>query len=153
LREQLLAQIGQSGLTDEVALPGAITQRELVPVLQRADVFALTPFVTEDGDRDGVPNVLLEAMACGLPVVSTRVAGVPELVEHECNGLLTEPHDVQGIAAALASLLEDTTKRKRLGEAARRTVIERFDLDAGANRLAALFVPALDLELEGSYAR
>jgi glycosyltransferase involved in cell wall biosynthesis len=152
MREQLLAEIGQSGLSDEVALPGAVTQQELLPVLQQADIFALTPFVTDDGDRDGVPNVLVEAMACGLPVVSTRVAGVPELVEHDCNGLLTEPHDVQGIAAALASLLEDVMKRKRLGEAARRTVIERFDLDAGAGRLAALFAPRVDPELEGSHA-
>jgi glycosyltransferase involved in cell wall biosynthesis len=83
-------------------------------------------------------------MACGVPVVSTSVAGVPELVEHGCNGLLAEAHDIQGIAAALASLLDDATKRKRLGEAARRTVVEKFDLHVGAGRLAALFDHALE---------
>ena len=61
------------------------------PSCSRGDVFALTPYVTPDGDRDGIPNVLLEAMACGLPVVVTLAGGVPELVRHEVNGLAAEP--------------------------------------------------------------
>ena len=65
---------------DCVTLAGERGQAELIPIFQRADIFALAPFVTEDGDRDGIPNVLVEAMACGLPVVSTAVAGIPELV-------------------------------------------------------------------------
>ena len=139
LHAELEAMIGQLELAGEVTLAGACSQRELLPVFQRADIFALAPFVTDDGDRDGIPNVLAEAMACGLPVVTTGVAGIPELVRHDHNGLLAAPHDVDGLAAALAALLDDEAERQRLGAAARRTVVERFDLRASARRLAALF--------------
>jgi len=137
--DELWAAIDQYDLVGKVVLAGAVTQQELIPALQRADIFALTPFVTEDGDRDGMPNVLIEAMACGLPVVSTTVAGVPELIEHGYNGLLAQPRDVQGIAATLAALLGDAQARKRLGMAARSTVMEQFSLDASARQLVTLF--------------
>jgi glycosyltransferase involved in cell wall biosynthesis len=83
--------------------------------------------------------VLVEAMACGLPVVSTAVAGVPELIIHNHNGLLYQPHDVKGIAAGMAALLRDEGRRKRLGQAARQTVLDSFDLEAGAGQIAGLF--------------
>ena len=148
MREELQDATGRLGLSAEVELVGELRQQELVPVLQRADIFALAPFITEDGDRDGVPNVLVEAMACGVPVVSTEVGGVPELVKHGCNGLLARPHDARGIADALALLLEDKQLRQQLGEAARRTVMEHFDVRSAANRLATLF----GFAPEGSYA-
>ena len=139
LYAELLAQIDQLGLNGTVQLLGACTQQALVPMLQQADIFALTPCVTDDGDRDGVPNVLVEAMACALPVVSTGVGGIPELVTHEVNGLLAAPHDVTAIAAHLAALLTDATRRQQLGQAARQTVTEHFDLAKAARRLATLF--------------
>jgi glycosyltransferase involved in cell wall biosynthesis len=139
LHDELQALIDQHDLNDEVELPGAIAQRELIPVFQRAAVFALAPFVTEDGDRDGVPNVLVEAMACGLPVVSTAISGIPELVAHGQNGLLVAPRDIDAFADALEMLLDDGAKRAELGAAARKTVVEGFDLRAAAHELAALF--------------
>jgi glycosyltransferase involved in cell wall biosynthesis len=139
LRAELAATVERLGLADEVLLAGARTQQELLGAYQRADLFALTPFVAQDGDRDGLPTVLVEAMACGVPVVSTRVVGVPELVTHGRDGLLAEPRDVDGIAACLAALLGDPARRVRLGAAARRTVAERFDLHASARQMAALF--------------
>jgi glycosyltransferase involved in cell wall biosynthesis len=139
LHGELAAMIEQHGLSDAVSLPGAIAQRELIPVFQRADIFALAPFVTEDGDRDGVPNVLVEAMACGLPVVSTAVSGIPELVVSGQNGLLVEPHNPAALADALAELLDDPARRAELGAQARRTVVEGFDLRAAARELAGLF--------------
>jgi glycosyltransferase involved in cell wall biosynthesis len=139
LAKELAALIKQLDLGDCVTLAGACTQQELRQLLPQADIFALTPFVTEDGDRDGVPTVLVEAMACGLPVVSTTVAGVPELVTHESNGLLATPHDVETITAELATLLTDATKRQQFGQAARSTVSEHFDLHRSARQLAELY--------------
>jgi glycosyltransferase involved in cell wall biosynthesis len=139
LQKELNDLVKQLGLSNEVTLAGACTQQELRQVLPQAAIFALTPFVTEDGDRDGVPTVLVEAMACGVPVVSTTVAGITELVTHDHNGLLAAPHDVETIAAALAALLNDEPKRRQLGAVARSTVAEHFDLHTGARQLSDLF--------------
>ncbi len=139
LRPKLERLAAELGLGDELELPGERPQRDLLPAFQAAQIFALTPFVTEDGDRDGVPNVLVEAMACGLPAVSTAVAGIPELVRHGENGLLCAARDVEAIAAMLARLLDDEQERRRMGEAARRTVVEHFDVRAAARTLAELF--------------
>lgn len=142
LRGELAAQIEDLGLADCVSLAGERAQEQLIPILQGADIFALAPFVTEDGDRDGIPNVLVEAMACGLAVVSTAVAGIPELVRHAQNGLLVQPRDPDALAEALAALLGDRDRRERFGAAARATVVEQFDLRAAARRIAALFQSA-----------
>ena len=139
LRDALAATIARLELAGDVVLAGEHPQEALLPVFQQATVFALTPFVTSDGDRDGVPNVLVEAMACAVPVVSTAVAGVPELVQHDVNGLLVAPHDRLAIADALAALLTDEPRRARLGAAARQTVVDHFDLHAAAEQLAELF--------------
>jgi glycosyltransferase involved in cell wall biosynthesis len=127
-----------------VILAGERGQAELIPIFQRADIFALAPFVTDDGDRDGIPNVLVEAMACGLPVVSTTVAGIPELVRHGENGLMVAPRDVDALAGALATLLGDQSRRERMGAAARATVVAHFDLRAAARQIATLFAQAGD---------
>jgi glycosyltransferase involved in cell wall biosynthesis len=148
LRGELAAQIERLGLGAVVTLEGERPQRDLIPVFQGADIFALASFVTEDGDRDGVPNVLAEAMACGLPVVSTAVAGIPELVQHGENGLLCPAQDVEALADALCRLLDHEDERRAMGAAARRTVVEHFDLQVAAARLAELFAAtAIEREL------
>jgi glycosyltransferase involved in cell wall biosynthesis len=139
LLEALLGMVSDLGLTQHVSLRGARTQAQLVAALQRADLFALTPYVTSDGDRDGIPNVLLEAMACGLPPVTTAVGGIPEVVVHGHNGLLAAPRDVPSIAGHLAALLGDGARRERLGSRARRTVVEQFDDRRGAQELMGIF--------------
>jgi glycosyltransferase involved in cell wall biosynthesis len=142
-RAELAALIDELGLAGDVTLPGERSQSELIPIFQRAGIFALTPFVTEDGDRDGIPNVLVEAMACGLPPVSTAVSGIPELIRHEQNGLLAQPRDIAGLAAHLGRLLADEQQRKQFGAAARQTVVEHFDLHAAARQIAELFEQAI----------
>jgi len=131
--------IEEHGLADEIMLNGDRTQRELIPAFQSASLFVLTPVQTEDGDRDGIPNVLLEAMAVGLPVITTSVAGIPELVEHNRNGLLYEPHDVEGISSGIIALLQDVEQRRQFGYAASKKVAEQFDIRQSARRLKALF--------------
>lgn len=151
LHQELLTTIEELGLEDSVVLAGQCSQLELQAILGQADVFALTPFVTENGDRDGVPNVLVEAMACGLPVVSTAVAGIPELIIHNHNGLLAQPRDVKGIAEALATILDDKAKQKQMGKMARHTVFEHFDLHMNAYQIAKIFdnlVKVVDLRSE-----
>ena len=118
--------------------------------MPQATVFALTPFVTSDGDRDGVPTVLAEAMACGVPVVSTAVVGIPELVVHGQNGLLAAPHQIDEIAAGLNTLLKDESKRQKFGQAARNTIVEQFNLQSGARQLAELYSAAAHRTIENS---
>jgi glycosyltransferase involved in cell wall biosynthesis len=121
-------------------LMGDRTQQELISVYQSAALFALTPVQTEDGDRDGIPNVLVEAMAVGLPVVTTSVAGIPELVENNQNGLLCRPRDVEGISSGIIELLRNAEKRKQLGSAGSKKVMEQFDINQAAKRLKTLFI-------------
>ncbi len=139
LGQQLNEWIEEHDMTDEILLCGDRTQQELIGIFQSATLFILTPVQTEDGDRDGIPNVLLEAMAVGLPVITTAVAGIPELVENNQNGLLYSPHDVEGISSGIIELLHDAEKRRQLGRAASKKVREQFDIAQSANRLKALF--------------
>ena len=153
LHPDLDAFIQQHGLAGQVTLAGVRTQGELVPIYQQASIFALTPSITEDGDRDGIPNVLVEAMACGLPVVSTAVGGIPELVRHQKNGLLFMPHDASSVAVGLADLLNDAGKRKYLGAEARRSVAEDYDIRTAAHQLATLFENRLQTATTGNGSR
>jgi glycosyltransferase involved in cell wall biosynthesis len=140
LRQRLADWIEQHGMAGEVSLNGDLTQQELISIYQRASLFVLTPIQTHDGDRDGVPNVLVEAMAVGLPVVTTAVSGIPELVEDRHNGLLFQPHDVQGISSGIIELLRNAEKRRQLGSAASKKVAEQFDIVQAARQLKTLFI-------------
>lgn len=139
LRAAIEASIVEAGLAEHVTLPGSRSHDELREVLRRADLFALTPFVTSDGDRDGIPTVLIEAMACGLPVVTTPVCGIPDAVVHGESGLLAPQHDVATITAHLASLLTDASLREGLGCRAREVARRGYDLRVEARRLAGVF--------------
>jgi len=92
--------------------------------------------------------VLVEAMSCGLPVVTTRAGGVTELVEHGVNGLLAEPGDVATVAAQVGELVDDPGTRRRLGAAARATVESSYDVDAAARELQGLMLPGRSATVE-----
>jgi glycosyltransferase involved in cell wall biosynthesis len=138
------------GLQDHVELKGSCSHEQILSAMKAADAFVLTPLVTLDGDRDGIPNVLVEAMACGLPVVTTNAGGIPELVENQVNGLVSVPGDVDAIAASVAALLVDPDLRGRLGEAARHTVECDYDIDVAARRLEEVLRTRGRVELEAS---
>jgi glycosyltransferase involved in cell wall biosynthesis len=95
--------------------------------------------VTADGDRDGVPNVVVEALAAGLPVVATDVGGVGEAVVHGHNGLLAPARDVGAVADHLGSLLRDAPRRRMMGTRARETAEKDFDVDRAAEQLVHVF--------------
>jgi glycosyltransferase involved in cell wall biosynthesis len=130
------------GLTGRIALPGPMGQADLLREYRRASALAMPCRVLEN-DRDGIPNVLVEAMAAGAPVVATGVSGIPELIAHEENGLLVEPDDPRALADALLRVHEDRELARRMTESGRRTVRERFDGDRLATRLAELFEEAV----------
>jgi glycosyltransferase involved in cell wall biosynthesis len=140
---EIRARIARHGLSGRVRLPGLLAQPELYEAYRRASVFCLPCRVLDNGDRDGIPNVLVEAMAAGLPVVTTAVSGIPELVTDGENGLIVRPDDPAALADALARLHADPMLARRLAEAGRATVRERFDGDRLADQLAALFAEAV----------
>ena len=100
--------------------------------------------IAADGDRDGLPNVLLEAGALQLAAVASRVAAIPELIEDGVNGRLVPPDEPRALAEALAALIGDPALRLRLGRTARVRVLERFGAAAGLDRLAARLAATLE---------
>jgi glycosyltransferase involved in cell wall biosynthesis len=140
LRDALAERIERNGLAGRVTLEGALPHATVIEAYATASVFALPCVTASDGDRDGIPNVILEAMAMGLPVVSTRHSGIPEVVEDGVTGLLVSPGDVEGLADALATLLDDPERRAELGRAGRRRVASEFDARTNVQRLVEEFV-------------
>jgi glycosyltransferase involved in cell wall biosynthesis len=135
----LVDRIARRGLDGQVRVCGAMSQAALLREYRQATVFCLPCRVSDDGDRDGIPNVLVEAMASGLPVVTTAVSGIPELVEHEVNGLIVPPDDPVATAHALVRLYRDDPLARRLAAAGRAVVAERFDGDRLIGELCTLF--------------
>jgi glycosyltransferase involved in cell wall biosynthesis len=138
LRAQLEAEIAQHNLQESVQLLGAIPHSEVVEHLRSAYAFVLPCVVAADGDRDGIPNAILEAMAMSVPVVSTAVSGIPEVVTAD-RGVLVEPHDPEGLADAIEQLLLDPPRAETLGQAGRQFVMDEFDINRNARRLLDLF--------------
>ena len=139
LRQALEAQVKELGLSDRVQLLGTQTHDWVRRAYQRARVFVLPCVIMADGDRDGIPNVLLEAMASGVPVVSTSVSGIPELIESERDGLLVPPSTPPLLADALERLLSEPELGERLARTARAKIEARFAREQSAAQLLALF--------------
>ena len=139
LQADLQAQIQRFGLGDQVTLCGPLAQEQVIGEYQHAAIFALPAVLSASGDRDGIPNVVLEAMAMELPVVSTWHSGLPEVIENGRNGLLVPPKDVEALAKALLRLLTQPSLCRRLGAAGRQTVLEKFDPERNARQLLQAF--------------
>lgn len=142
LAERLKAQVVALDLEQRVEWLGARPQPDILSALRSADVFVLASRIAGGGDRDGLPNVLMEACSQALPCVATRVSAIPELIEHDVTGLLVEPRDVEGLADALTKLISDAGLRQRLGEAGYRCVRSEFSHEVGLAELSALLRPA-----------
>jgi glycosyltransferase involved in cell wall biosynthesis len=135
-------RIARHGLDDTIRLPGPMGQEELLGEYRNASALCM-PSRLLPQDRDGIPNVLVEAMAAGTPVVASAVSGIPELVEHERNGLLVPPEDPVALADALMRVHDDAALREAMTRNARETVARRFDGARLATELAGLFREAI----------
>jgi colanic acid/amylovoran biosynthesis glycosyltransferase len=126
------------GLIDRVRLLGAVPQESVRELLQRADIFALPCVVGSNGDQDGIPVVLMEAMAMRVPVVSTHLSGISELVKDEVNGLLVSPGDAGALADAVTRLLDYPLLATQMSDKGRSTVEQDFNIERNARQLAVL---------------
>lgn len=135
LQADLTALAKELGIADRVRFEGALQHSAVTGWLQSLDVFALACKADANGDMDGIPVVLMEAMSQRVPVLSTRLSGIPELVMHERTGLLAEPAHPASLAQALRALLDDPTLRARLTDAAVRHVEDEFGQGVNIDRL------------------
>lgn len=132
-RATLEARVAELGLSGAVCFTGYLSQAEVAAELSRVDLFALPSFA------EGVPVVLMEAMATGLPVLTTGIAGIPELVEDEVSGLIVAPGDVEGFAGAMVRLLSNPQQSAAMGQSGRAKVTSHYNVIQEAERLANLF--------------
>jgi colanic acid/amylovoran biosynthesis glycosyltransferase len=127
-KELLVRKNSLLGVEDVVIFLGSKLQEEVRKLLEKTTLFCLPSIITEKGGREGIPVALMEAMAMGLPVVSTRTAGIPELIEHQKEGLLVPEKDPTALADTLDILLNDRKLRATMGAAARKKIIEEFNM-------------------------
>jgi glycosyltransferase involved in cell wall biosynthesis len=127
------------GIAEKIVWKGALDQKDVLAGYHVADIFALACRITDDGDRDGLPNVLVEASSQGLMSVSTNISGVPELLVDGQNGLLVPPEDPQALALAMETAIRDADYRHRLGLAAEKRVRTEFDFHSSIRQLKSLF--------------
>lgn len=142
LRAELEALAGRLGISDRVTFHGSLPVPAVAAMLRSSHVFVAPSVVAADGDMDGVPVALMEALAAGVPSVSTRLSGIPELVQHERTGLLAEPGDPAALAAALEATLADPDAARERAAAGRALVEREFDQRRSAEALAAHFAAA-----------
>ncbi|MBI4312071.1 MAG: glycosyltransferase [Chloroflexi bacterium] len=139
LRQRLEREIRDQGLTGTVRLTGPRSQEELVSYYRRASVLVQPSIVAKDGNRDALPTVLLEGMACGVPAIATRLTGIPEIVDDGENGFLVEPGDAAALAGAIRRVLESKGLQERFSLAATAKAQRRFSLENNVSDLYRLF--------------
>ena len=139
LRDALRSQAEEIGVGEQLLMPGPVLWGEMVGYYSAADVLVVPSVVDHSGNMDGLPNVLVEGMACGRPVVATRVAGIPEVIRDGENGLLIEPEDADALARAINGLLDSEDERRRLGQAAKSTVRREFSIASSVERVEEIY--------------
>jgi len=144
-KENLLIMIKALNLEDSIEISCKIPQAELPSVYAKSKVFVLPSIITESGDRDGIPNVIAEAMAMGIPVISSNIPNISEVIKHEKDGILVNAKDPQAFADAIEKLLADEKLRKKLGENAKEKIENKFDSKRHIRDLVSIFNNSLIL--------
>ncbi len=143
LFEALQTLVQQLGLQSHVQLHGAMAHDELVRQLDQADIFVAPSVTAANGEKEGIPNAVKEAMAQGMPVVATRHSGIPELVEDGVSGYLVEERDVEGLAGKIKLLLDQPRSWPDMGRAGRKHIEQEYDLPVVQERLLACYTAVL----------
>ena len=139
LKEQLEEQVAALGIANHVRFTGFIEESEVKREIAAAHLFVHPSRTTGEGDREGIPNAMLEAMATGLPIVSTRHGGIPEAVIDGESGLLVSENDSPALATAMLRVIEESELRQRLAAGARRSIETEFDRTTQIRRLEVLY--------------
>jgi len=139
LVDGLQKQAQKLSLTDKLEWRGALPQTKVLEQYHKSDIFVLPCRIARDGDRDGLPNVIVEAQSQSIPVISTTISGVPELVDDGVNGLLVEQNNVDELALAIEKMLRDPQLRQKMGQAGEKRVRSDFDHTVSIDYLANLF--------------
>ncbi|MDN2580818.1 glycosyltransferase family 4 protein [Aquibium sp. ELW1220] len=139
LADDLKAQVERLGLAERVAIHGSRAQSEVLEAYAASDLFVLPCRIADDGDRDGLPNVLVEAQSQGLACISTPISGIPELIDDGRTGILVPANDPAALAAAMADAIRSPDLRARIGTAAMERVHAHFDHRGTIGQLIALF--------------
>jgi colanic acid/amylovoran biosynthesis glycosyltransferase len=143
LESSLRAQVARLGLQQRVRFHGTRSEHEVSQMLDSADVFVLASVVTPTGWMDGIPVALMEALAAGLPVIASRLSGIPELIRDGETGLLASPGDPLDLARALGQLLADPGATIERARAGRSLIEQEFDIERSAERMVTLFSAAV----------
>ncbi len=139
LRKELMGLAEQLGIANEIEFAGDLTQEQVISRLQQADCCVLPSIIGPGNRMEGIPNALMEALACELPVVSTRISGIPELVEEHRCGLLVKPEDSSELADAIAWLQDHPEQRRLFGKAGREKVRREFNIEVNIEKLWKLY--------------
>ncbi|MEZ5872473.1 MAG: glycosyltransferase family 4 protein [Nitratireductor sp.] len=150
LKPDLQAQAVRLGIADRCIFLGALPQAEVLQTYRDCDLFVLPCRIDETGDRDGLPNVIVEAQSQALAVISTPISGIPELIRDHVNGRFVQPDNHSELASAIAGLCQDPVKRIALGLEGERLVRTRFDHKAAIRDLIAKLQASLDKAGEGT---
>lgn len=131
--------INKAGLQDKIELLGAMAHAEVLQHMNDSDIFVLNARTSKQGDMEGTPVSILEAMSMELPVIATYHAGIPQVLTNQENGLLIAENDQTGLAIALETLISNENLRADLGQQARQTIVSKFGIELNRQRIAELF--------------
>jgi len=140
LEVELKSLVRDLGLTKVVTFVGSKTRSQVMDILETSDILLAPSVTSPDGDQEGIPVAIMEAMAHGLPVISTWHSGIPELVRHGQSGILVPERDVESLSAALFSLIEDEVRCMSMGRIGRKTVETQFNISDLNDELEKHFI-------------
>jgi glycosyltransferase involved in cell wall biosynthesis len=139
LESELRGRIKNYGLENNIKIRSGISDEELLDEYKMAGIFLLSCIRAKDGDMDGIPVVLMEAMAMGIPVISTKVSGIPELIDHGESGILVEPEDPSILASKLDKILSEKIELKAMTIKARQIVVDRYSHKKQVDQMGEIF--------------